>query len=708
MSTKRNSPKTPSTPKPEPRPLSEAERSALLEVVSPSEMEAIERAGGYAAIIADTKTCRSFEDILEPLSTQRAVNVRNALRELGWDTLEGESDHAPLHKGGLTFEAAFEKGPSGFNVVYYSAKVKEDFKLKVIFLDRLEMSTLAFAQKIDDAAHGRPTSAEEPSALGEPAATPGLLASDQGAIASNPDAASAAASLLAGPEAYQRMSPIIQAAVTDAMEQLKGHFHNHNEDAEFSIQECSRSYDGFMATQDGGWIGNASFFVEDLESTKIPLPAEILFKAQEYVAHAGEGEDTEDAMSTNVTFEVTAMVFSPDNYRNTHKNTGQWEVLCFSQVKYGETYMVTNQPERTHVNGPDISIAVNPADDPSVLRLRLTDAFTKAVAFLANEHVLPLRERMTLEDRLASGQLIELTPGAHDVAKKAQETLKSFRVVIQKAIDDCHKDHGPEVTNITGPGGLLDFNIFNEAAEALRAGLEQRELSGAVPQIPALMEHLNILGEPLGLSYTAHTIGEPHNTPFTEQLSRERVQQIRDLLDAVRFGIHGSAVSDVVTNGFAPNSVPGASVRQTVTANHETRCYIINHGSHVSTLGFDYARNRANAVAAWLKQEALKVPSELDGTADAYHAYAEAMDAGARHHALTGQRCNVELSKQLIGLEHKRVEVEDNNGEKRRFWVGKSTGWMPCHLEVHNRRSSGGPAADRDYKSVRVIDDGPR
>lgn len=66
------------------------------------------------------------------------------------------------------------------------------------------------------------------------------------------------------------------------------------------------------------------------------------------------------------------------------------------------------------------------------------------------------------------------------------------------------------------------------------------------------------------------------------------------------------------------------------------------------------------------------------------------------------------LSKQLIGFESKRVEVSDEYGETRRFWVGRSTGWRPCHLEIKTRRSHGGMAANSVYKDVRLIDIGPR
>ena len=41
--------------------------------------------------------------------------------------------------------------------------------------------------------------------------------------------------------------------------------------------------------------------------------------------------------------------------------------------------------------------------------------------------------------------------------------------------------------------------------------------------------------------------------------------------------------------------------------------------------------------------------------------------------------------------------------ETRRFWVGKSTGWMPTHLEIKRYTSSGGMAVIVPFDSVKVI-----
>ena len=61
------------------------------------------------------------------------------------------------------------------------------------------------------------------------------------------------------------------------------------------------------------------------------------------------------------------------------------------------------------------------------------------------------------------------------------------------------------------------------------------------------------------------------------------------------------------------------------------------------------------------------------------------------------------LTPQLVGLEGWRVEVETTYGEVRRFNVGRSTGWQPCHIELYNVRSHGGIGAEREYKRVTPI-----
>ena len=61
------------------------------------------------------------------------------------------------------------------------------------------------------------------------------------------------------------------------------------------------------------------------------------------------------------------------------------------------------------------------------------------------------------------------------------------------------------------------------------------------------------------------------------------------------------------------------------------------------------------------------------------------------------------LTPQLIGLEGRRVRAVDIHDNARKFYVGKSTGWRPCHLEIKTSRSMDGSPARSKYKSVEVI-----
>ena len=66
------------------------------------------------------------------------------------------------------------------------------------------------------------------------------------------------------------------------------------------------------------------------------------------------------------------------------------------------------------------------------------------------------------------------------------------------------------------------------------------------------------------------------------------------------------------------------------------------------------------------------------------------------------------LTSQLKGLEGWRVAVVDCHDDEeepaeRRFIVGMSTGWRPCHLEIARRSAHGGGAAAKQYVTVRKL-----
>lgn len=144
-------------------------------------------------------------------------------------------------------------------------------------------------------------------------------------------------------------------------------------------------------------------------------------------------------------------------------------------------------------------------------------------------------------------------------------------------------------------------------------------------------------------------------------------------------------------------------MQEPVKINREQRLYVIPCGAGYSCLGFDVAKRKTQAVADWLKRPDL-APPPCVGTLKAWAAYQAAMREGAAHNRATGQRCEADLEPRLRGLERRRVEVTSADGTRRRFWVGKSTGWSPVHLEIARRSSTGGPGVClMDSDTVRVV-----
>ena len=137
-----------------------------------------------------------------------------------------------------------------------------------------------------------------------------------------------------------------------------------------------------------------------------------------------------------------------------------------------------------------------------------------------------------------------------------------------------------------------------------------------------------------------------------------------------------------------------------VTVNSDQKLYVIPCGSGYSCLGFDVCRERAERLALSLR---LPSPVHAPGTLELYAEYGELQRKAFVRFECTGEKTLCELSPQLAHLKGKRVEVVTEYGETRRFWVGQSGGIIPESLEIKTRRSTGGCAADRNYKSVRVV-----
>lgn len=190
--------------------------------------------------------------------------------------------------------------------------------------------------------------------------------------------------------------------------------------------------------------------------------------------------------------------------------------------------------------------------------------------------------------------------------------------------------------------------------------------------------------------------------------TRERLATAPDFATALRLYESDAAAWAIVPAGEA-GELEALGNLESINPRYGSGVYVMRCGDGVSCLGFEYAASKAAAVADWLASEGVPLESTAGepGTLESFAYYQAAMRAGAAHNRDTGRRCPAELVPALIGLEGKRVEVVDCYGETRRFIVGKSTGWLPCHLEIKSRASTGGGAVTgAPFKSVRVVPGG--
>ena len=139
-----------------------------------------------------------------------------------------------------------------------------------------------------------------------------------------------------------------------------------------------------------------------------------------------------------------------------------------------------------------------------------------------------------------------------------------------------------------------------------------------------------------------------------------------------------------------------------VKINRQQKLFIIPAGNDgFSCLGFDVCEQRLSGLATEMN---VQPQPHRKGTRSAYRAYMKLVSIARQRNQATGWRSQSELTRELLGLEGTRVEVVDRYGDKRRFFVGKSTGFVPVHLEICRRDSTGGPAVmGAPFKSLRVV-----
>jgi hypothetical protein len=138
-----------------------------------------------------------------------------------------------------------------------------------------------------------------------------------------------------------------------------------------------------------------------------------------------------------------------------------------------------------------------------------------------------------------------------------------------------------------------------------------------------------------------------------------------------------------------------------------TNLFTIDSNKSYSCLGLDICKTRATKLAAELNE---KIALDTLQPLALYSEYKRLVKIARIKHKQTGWRSQSQLTPELIGFEGKRVEVihrwpKSGEVQKSRFIVGKSMGWIPCHLTIKKSNSIGGEAVCfGQIQSVRVVD----
>lgn len=175
--------------------------------------------------------------------------------------------------------------------------------------------------------------------------------------------------------------------------------------------------------------------------------------------------------------------------------------------------------------------------------------------------------------------------------------------------------------------------------------------------------------------------------------SRENVESLMKGIASLDLFIGKDVVVNTIIKGnSAPSDIPLTFVQKKLLMDEELAVYL--------DLGdwFDFTK-------ADLFDQALQKHPGLAalGTEEHFEQCAELMRRGQVYANASRKCCPGNLSPQLIGLEGCRVRVTTDDGEERCFWVAKTTGWMPGHLEVPRSNTAYGHPAQAHYKSVQTI-----
>lgn len=147
----------------------------------------------------------------------------------------------------------------------------------------------------------------------------------------------------------------------------------------------------------------------------------------------------------------------------------------------------------------------------------------------------------------------------------------------------------------------------------------------------------------------------------------------------------------------------------------DNRCFNLQNNGSCSCLGFDVVRGRTERLIKELrevfpedKKEILTL-TELEAvpkdSIESYHIYKKLVDFVFFKNAKSGWRSSAELVPGLVKWERQRVEIEYDWGETERGIVGKSTGWIPCHILLKKKNSIGGAGIHiSSIKEIKLIE----
>ena len=137
--------------------------------------------------------------------------------------------------------------------------------------------------------------------------------------------------------------------------------------------------------------------------------------------------------------------------------------------------------------------------------------------------------------------------------------------------------------------------------------------------------------------------------------------------------------------------------------NTEQKLYVIESGNGYSCWGFKVLFNKVNRLALEYNRVDLRV--KYLGTKKVYTNYLKLLKIAEKRFKTENYKSKSDLIPEFIGKEGKRVEVVTSYNEKQRYIIGKSSGFIPCHLEIKKGNSiGGGSVIGYPFKSIVFLD----